>query len=71
MRTVIVETNSPQKYQELQELDEDEIDIFVEVGRINNILNFDNITVQERVELEGLLRNSGYEPVYFDCDYDY
>ena len=83
MRTVIVEkvSKTPRffyretpvelKYQELQDFDEDEIDIFAEVGKINNILNFEDITVQERLKLEDLLRNSGYEPVYYDCDCDY
>lgn len=83
MRTVIVEkvSKTPRffyketpvelKYQELQDFDEDEIDVFAEVGKINNILNFEDITEQERVKLENLLRNSGYEPIYFGNDYDY
>jgi len=70
MRTVVVKVNSSE-YQELQDFDEDEIDVFAEVGKITNILNFEDITVQERVKLEDLLRNSGYEPIYYDCDYDY
>lgn len=51
---------------EIQELDDDEVDPLEVAGRIDHILNFEAETETEIRFYESLLRNSGYEPVYYD-----
>jgi hypothetical protein len=57
------------EYRERQVLDDDEIDIAEQIGRINDLLNFEAETEEEAARYEFMLRAAGYSPVYYEDYY--
>lgn len=57
-------------YRERQALDDDEIDIAEQIGRINDLLNFEAETEEEAARYEFMLRAAGYSPVYYEDYYE-
>lgn len=58
------------KYRERQVLDDDEIDIVEQIGKINNLLNFEAETEEEAARYEYMLRAAGFEPVNYEDYYE-
>lgn len=57
------------KYRERQVLDDDEIDIAEQVGKLNHLLNFEAETEEEAARYESMLRTAGFEPVNYEDYY--
>lgn len=58
------------EYRERQVLDDDEIDIAEQVGKINSLLNFEAETEEEAARYEFMLRAAGFEPVDYEDYYE-